>query len=182
MKIPNLSQDPSGQTYLIQMGLRAVGYDIAADNWMGPKTEAALKLFQQSLEGEGGGIWSKVRASSFADPRDVANFNRCKASGKTDNQCFSEGDNGIGKWKHITAQTTHPMAALPREIWRDAGKTGGAKLQVKRNGIIVEGILGDTMPALSNIKNGAGIDLNPAFAKQLGLTPPFLADVEWRWI
>ena len=46
----------------------------------------------------------------------------------------------------------------------------------------VVGELGDTMPHKANIKNGAGIDLNPAFAKALGQKPPFmLQGVQWEW-
>src|SRR5688572_27886450 len=42
--------------------------------------------------------WRSGKASSFADPKDVAAFKRCKAQGKTDQQCFRVGDNGIGLW------------------------------------------------------------------------------------
>jgi len=39
-----------------------------------------------------------------------------------------------------------------------------------------------TRPHRANIKNGAGIDLNPGFAKAFGLTPPFkIAGVQWDW-
>lgn len=127
--------------------------------------------------------WHKVKASSFADPADVAAFHLCRATGKSDMECFKVGDNGLGAWGHNTAQEENPMAALPREVWQQAGKRGGAKLQVRYKGKTVEGILGDTMPSLKNIKNGAGIDLNPAFAKALGLKPPFMVEgVEWRWV
>lgn len=126
--------------------------------------------------------WQTVKASSFADPRDVVAFKKCKATGKSDVACFAVGDNGIGAWGHNTAQDTAPMCALPREVWGLAGKKGGARVQVRYRGVIVEGILGDTMPALANIRNGAGIDLNPAFAERLGLKSPFLVQgVEWRW-
>jgi hypothetical protein len=38
------------------------------------------------------------------------------------------------------------------------------------------------MPKKQNIKNGAGIDLNPGFAKAFGVTPPFmLKNVQWDW-
>lgn len=122
-------------------------------------------------------------ASSFADPADVARFKACKARGNSDQTCFRVGDNGIGKWGHFTAQTHTPMAAVPRDVWQKAGKKGGAKLVVTYLGRSVEGILGDTMPASWNVTNGACIDLNPAFAKALGVKPPFmLKNVEWRWL
>ena len=126
--------------------------------------------------------WNTVRASSFADPKDVEAFKRCKAKGLSDQQCFRVGDNGIGAWGHTTAQERAPMVALPREIWKNAKKRGGAKVLVRYKDRECVAILGDTMPALANIRNGAGIDLNPACAKALGLKPPFLvAGVRWRW-
>lgn len=123
-----------------------------------------------------------MKASSFADPADVLAFRQCKAKGLSDQECFKHGDNGIGAWGHNCAQDHDPMAALPREIWRGAGKTGGAKLIVTYKGISIRGILGDTMPSLAHITNGAGIDLNPAFAKAFGVHPPFMLDgVTWEW-
>ena len=41
-------------------------------------------------------------------------------------------------------------------------------------GRTVIGELRDTMPHKANIKNGAGIDLNPGFAKAFGVRPPFM--------
>lgn len=123
-----------------------------------------------------------VTASSFADPADVEAFKRCKARGYSDEFCFTRGDNGIGKWGHCTAQYRDPMVALPREDWQEAGKTGGAGVIVRYHGRTVHAILGDTMPHRANIENGAGIDLNPAAARELGLKPPFLVPgVEWEW-
>jgi hypothetical protein len=123
-----------------------------------------------------------MKASSFADPADIKAFKKCKSEGKSDMTCFKVGDNGIGLWGHDTAQEHTPMCALPRDVWKLAGKKGGAKVAVVANGRTVVGILGDTMPHTSNIKNGAGIDLNPAFAKQLGLKPPFLVTATWSWV
>ena len=150
---------------------------VVPDGVWGPKSQAALDGITKPRTG-----WRKVKASSFADPADVRAFERCKAQGKTDLQCFAVGDNGIGKWGHNTAQEVLPMAAIPRDVWADADKCGGTKLEVRYKGKTVEGILGDTMPHTKNIKNGAGIDLNPAFAKQLGLKPPFMVELEWRWV
>jgi len=180
MTIPNLSQDPTGQTFLLQSALASLGFDIKADNWRGPKTERALTQFAASLQSEEKD-WQTVKASSFADPKDVAAFKACKKTGKTDMQCFAVGDNGIGAWGEDTT-TNIPMVALPREIWRNAGKTGGDIVIIRRGDKECVALLGDTMPSLANIKNGAGIDLNPAAAKALGLTPPFLiGGVQWRW-
>lgn len=122
-------------------------------------------------------------ASSFADPADVVRFKECKAKGKSDAACFKVGDNGIGAWGHLTAQDRVCMAAVPRDVWQKAKKRGGDKLKVTYEGKTVEGILGDTMPYSWNVTNGALIDLNPAFAKALGVKPPFmLHDVVWEWI
>lgn len=124
-----------------------------------------------------------VKASSFADPQDVFAFQKCKSAGNSDNFCFARGDNGIGKWGHNTAQVDTPMVALPREVWQSAGKTGGAGVLVEYNGKKVKAILGDTMPSLANITNGAGMDMNPATCKALDLTPPVMVNgVRWSWI
>lgn len=123
-----------------------------------------------------------VVASSFADPADVAAFRRCKAAGHSDQLCFKVGDNGIGAWGANCAQDHSPMCALPYEVWHDHGHRGGDSIKVTYKGVTVFGILGDTMPHLGAIHNGAGIDLNPAFAKALGVTPPFLLQgVTWDW-
>jgi hypothetical protein len=38
------------------------------------------------------------------------------------------------------------------------------------------------MPAKGKITNGAGIDLNPGFAKAFGVVPPFMLNgVKWEW-
>lgn len=173
----------------IQRILQSRYPQVIPDGDIGPITRAAFAALDE--EGDKERIQAStppkspqtVKASSFADPKDVAAFVACKAQGGSDLYCFARGDNGIGAWGHNTAQDNTPMAALPREIWRDAGKKGGAKIAVTYNGKRVEGILGDTMPSLKNVKNGAGIDLNPAFAKQLGLKPPFMVNgVTWEWI
>lgn len=123
-----------------------------------------------------------VNGTSFADLKDVEAFRQCKRGGGSDQACFKKGDNGIGKWGHNTAQETTPMVALPREVWRNAGKTGGALVRVSLNDKSVLAILGDTMPSLSNIENGAGIDMNPATVKALGLRPPVMQKgIVWEW-
>lgn len=164
---------------------------VIIDGKVGKYTLEALNLLDElgdleelnKTKGKVQDLSKTVKASSFADPADVRAFAVCKAKGNSDLYCFAKGDNGIGKWGHLCAQEEEPMAALPREVWRLAGKTGGAKLAVTYKGVRVEGILGDTMPSLSNIKNGCGIDLNPAFAKALGTKPPFmLKNVTWEWI
>jgi len=129
----------------------------------------------------------KVTATSFADLGDLAAFKACKAKGKTDQQCFKVGDNGIGFTGLKCSTEATNYCALPKDDWiakwgsksKAAGK--GVKVTIKGQSVI--GKLGDTMPAKADIKNGAGIDLNPGFAKSFGLKPPFkIKNVEWEWV
>ena len=122
-----------------------------------------------------------VIASSFADPGDVARFHRCKRAGGTDQQCFKVGDNGIGCWGDDTTGPV-PGCALPREDWKPLGtRAHGAKVIVTANGKTITCRLMDTMPSRANIKNGCGIDLNPAAVKALGLIPPIKIRATWSW-
>jgi hypothetical protein len=127
-----------------------------------------------------------VIASSFADPEDIADYKKAIAAGKSEAEALKVGDNGIGKWGDITARDDVPMCALPPEDWvAKWGRGNGArgkKVAVTIKGKTVIGELRDSMPRKGNIKNGAGIDLNPGFAKAFGLKPPFLIKgVEWEW-
>jgi len=128
----------------------------------------------------------KVLASSFADLADVVAFQRCKAKGGTDQQCFKVGDNGVGCWGDVTAQETTPMCALPpddmEERWGSVKAAKHKAVKVRANGRVVVCLLADRMPWRKNIKNGARIDLNPAAAKVLWLKPPFKVEAEWEWV
>ena len=126
------------------------------------------------------GGWRTVLASSFADPADIAAFKRCKAQGKTDRECFKVGDNGIGCWGDDTTKD-RPMCALPPEDWKILDHPRGALVDVRRETFTITCELRDTMPKKQNIRNGAGIDLNPAACAALHLTPPVLTSVKWRW-
>ena len=122
-----------------------------------------------------------VKASSFADPADVRAFRRCKAQGKSDQECFKCGDNAVGKWGDKT-DADRPMCALPPEDWKPLGNEArGALVKVTRGSRSVVCELRDTMPSRQNIHNDAGIDLNPAACAALGLTPPVMTDVVWEW-
>jgi hypothetical protein len=128
-----------------------------------------------------------VIASSFADPKDVAAYNRAKAEGKTEKEALKIGDNGIGVWGDKTARDDVSMCALPPEDWKAKWRTGhnarGKKVSVTFNGKTVIGELRDTLPDKAHNQNGAGIDLNPGFAKAFGVTPPFmLHGVRWEWV
>jgi hypothetical protein len=128
-----------------------------------------------------------VTASSFADPKDVAAYRKAIAEGKSREEALKIGDDGIGKWGDDTTSENDPMCALPPEDWQakwghgDAAR--GKQVAVTYKGKTVIGELRDTMPSKAHITNGAGIDLNPGFAKSFGVTPPFmLHNVHWDWV
>jgi hypothetical protein len=59
----------------------------------------------------------------------------------------------------------------------------GKKVAVTYKGRTVIGELRDTKPSKAHIKNGAGIDLNPGFAKEFGVRQPFLLhNARWEWV
>ena len=127
-----------------------------------------------------------VTASSFADQADVVAYKQCLKSGQTAKQCFAVGDNGVGLWGDDTT-VDKPLCALPPDDWLAKWNTGliarGKRIELSLNHRKVVCELRDTMPAKANIKNGAGIDLNPGAAKALGLRPPFMQpNISWRWV
>lgn len=168
---------------LMQIGLASLGYSPGAiDGIDGNKTHAAFLKYVADNNENSRNVIHRVKASSFADPADVRAFKKCKATGKSDQECFKVGDNGIGKWGDDTT-ANKPMCALPREDWAHLGDDArGAKVLVTANGREVVCELRDTMPARANIKNGAGIDLNPAACAAIGLTPPIMISATWSWI
>jgi hypothetical protein len=158
------------------------------DSIPGPKDDAALaKLREEALAehkaSKAPGVHS-VLASSFADDADVMRFNRCKAKGGSDQECFAVGDNGVGCFGDNT-NTAGPMCALPPEDMEEKwGSVSAAKhklVLVKSNGRSVVCVLGDRMPRRAAIKNGAGVDLNPAACKALGFSPPLMIKATWEW-
>lgn len=175
-----MSATPEDSRKQVQTVLQAAGlYSGAIDGILGPKSDAAY----QALKSLGNNaVVNNVLASSFADPADIRAFQRCKDQGKTDQECFKVGDNGIGCWGELTIEGTGPACALPPEDWNKFGSAAsGKKVLVKANGKSVVCELKDTMPKQANIKNGARIDLNPDAAKALGLKPPFLVSATWQW-
>lgn len=135
----------------------------------------------------------RTKASSFADLADVRAFKKWKriyldqgySDARAEKLAFAKGDNGIGCWGTVTAQEETPMCALPPddmiEKWGTVAAAKHKKVQVTANGETVICVLADRMPWKKNIKNGAGIDLNPAAAKHLSLKPPFMVPAEWSW-
>lgn len=156
---------------------------VEPDGFWGPISQQAFNDQHDTGAGPGagGGAGFKATASSFADPADVRAFERCKAQGKTDQACFRVGDNGIGQFGKITAQTHTPMVAIHKDdmIARWGSVHGAAHRPVTVT------ISGKTIQATVEDRLGVPgrIDLNPACAKQLGLTPPFLVkNCVWNWV
>ena len=153
---------------------------IEADGFWGPKSQKAFNDERDGGAAGESGPGFKAIASSFADPKDVRDFNSCKAEGKTDQECFKVGDNGIGQFGKITAQTHTPMVAIYKDdmIARWGSVAGAAHRMVTVT------IGGKTIQASVEDRLGVAgrIDLNPAAAKGLGLTPPFLIkNCVWNW-
>lgn len=126
------------------------------------------------------------KASSFADPADVRAFRRCKDTGKSDDECFLVGDNGIGCWGDDVTEGTGPSCAVPPEYMESKwGSVDAAKhklIDVTANGKTVTCVLKDRMPHIRHIKNGARIDLNPDAVRAIGMEPPLMVDATWEWV
>ena len=120
-----------------------------------------------------------VTATSFADPDDVAAFRRCKAEGKSDQECFKIGDNGVGCWGDDTT-TAEPCCALSPEAmvakWGSIKAAKHKRVHVRVGDREVVCILKDRLPHHSN-----RIDLNPGACVILGLTPPIKVRAHWEW-
>jgi hypothetical protein len=127
-----------------------------------------------------------VKASSFADPKDIAAFEKCKAKGKSDEECLKVGDNGIGCWGSSTVQGTGPSCALPPDYmqnkWGSIKAAKHKKVLVKKGERSVVCVLKDRMPWVKNLHNAARIDLNPDACEALGIKIPAMTSVEWSWI
>lgn len=123
-------------------------------------------------------ITQTVLASDFASLKDLAAYQAAKKKGLSDRQAFAVGDNGKGCYGDLTAQTHTPMCALPPETMTE---WYGSVMKARHQRVLVidvktnQGvhcIIADRMPARANIKNGCGIDLNPAALAALKLTSP----------
>lgn len=155
--------------------------DVDTDGRWGPKSQQALNDQLSGTGGAAGGTGGfTVEASSFADPADVRAFEKCKAQGKTDKQCFKVGDNGIGQFGKLTAQDHTPMVAVHHDdmVARWGSEHGAAHrpVTVTVNNRTIQATVEDRIGVKGRI------DLNPAAARQLGLTPPFLVKgCVWNW-
>ena len=127
----------------------------------------------------------KVIASDFASLADLAGYKRAKARGLSDTQAFRYGDNGIGCWGAITSQEHTPMCALPPDDmiakFGSTTKAKNAKVKVTVGKLSVVCVLADRMPWKKNIRNGCGIDLNPAALNALRLKTPVRISANWEW-
>lgn len=179
---------PSEYRAAIQKLLQEAGfYHGEIDSDFGPKSHKAFHDLDLALDFPLEPGVHAVKASSFADPVDIRGFQRCKNRGGTDNQCFKEGDNGIGLWGDDTTVDV-PMCALPREDWASLPSPRGQKVLVTvidANGMPTDATvvceLRDTMPA-RRFLGKAGIDLNPGAQRALGLVPPVMQSVTWQFI
>jgi hypothetical protein len=156
---------------------------VVPDGKWGPVSQAALEREIRSQKSEISSA-RHGKASSFADPSDIAAFHRCKALGKTDQECFKVGDNGIGCWGDNVAQGSGEAVALPpetmEETWGSVDAARNRSVIVTANGRNVVARVRDRMPHRHNITNGAIIDLNPDTAAALALKPPFMVDASWE--
>jgi hypothetical protein len=137
-------------------------------------------------------IQHHVFASSFADPADVRAFRKWryiyigegKSPAEAEKLAFAKGDNGIGCFGDDCTGPV-PMCALPpedmEERWGSIDAARHRPVEVSCNGRSVVCTLGDRMPHRANIKNGAGIDLNPPACDALKLKPPVMVRAAWRW-
>ena len=162
---------------------------VTTDGVWGSQSQAALDALTVTAPVEPGTeIAHRTYASSFADPADVSAFNKCKAQGKSDQECFKVGDNGIGCWGQSTVEGTGPSCALPPETmtarWgsKSAAKNKKVEVELVANGKSVVCVLKDQMPSLENLANKAHIDLNPDACGALELAPPIMEKVTWWWV
>ena len=169
----SLVNSPAAVKSLIQGLLK-----VPMDGLWGPKSQAALlnALEDQSKTDT---AWQAVDASSFANPADVAAFQKCKLTGKSDLQCFAVGDNGIGQFGKVTAQDHTPMVAVHKTSmvarWGSVAAAAHRPVRIKVGDKIIEATVEDRISAPGRI------DLNPACAKLLGLRPPFVVPASWQW-
>lgn len=126
-----------------------------------------------------------VIASDFASLKDLAAYKAAKKKGVSDKEAFKVGDNGLGCWGALTAQELVPMCALPPDDmiakFGSVAKARNARVKVTIKDKTVLCTLADRMPWKKNIRNGCGIDLNPAALKALGLKSPVKVPAVWQW-
>lgn len=152
------------------------GLGVLVDGQWGPKSQGALNL----LAYKGTLAWITCEASSFADPADLRAFERCKATGKTNLQCFKVGDNGVGECGVITSQEHTPYVAVHLDFmvsrWGSKHAAWLREVEVVANGVTFRAKVGDRISAKGRI------DLNPACLKLINKTAPLKINAKWRWV
>jgi hypothetical protein len=161
---------------------------VTADGIWGPESQGALDALIAPETVPEVDEQHRTYASSFADPADIEAFEDCKAQGKSDNECFEVGDNGVGCWGDSTVKGTGPACALPPEYmeekWGSVANAKNKKVKVLRPDTNVQILttLKDRMPHVENLHNKAHIDINYDACKLLGWEPPIMEKVIWWWI
>lgn len=157
---------------------------VEPDGSFGPKSMAALEAVLHPVKTAPNELHSVI-ASVFADAADLEAFRKCKAQGKSDEECFAIGDNGIGLWGESTAPGTGPSVALSpedmEEGWGSVNAAKSKKVDVTYKTTTVTCVLKDRMPHRANIRNGAGIDLNEDARQMLGIPKGAMVRVTWKW-
>ena len=132
-------------------------------------------------------------ATSYADTKDMAAYQAALVLGlrmglsqaKAQEAARKVGDPGIGWMDNVLSDPNTAWVAVPYEMWHDRWGTKKnahlRKLWVTINGKTVLCTLGDTMPHLANITNGAVVDLAPGAQRAFGLKAPFKVECSWAW-
>ena len=140
------------------------------------------------MEGE-----MKGKASSYGDEGDRQRYRKrvaeCIAKGMSQEQAEAEGrkvgDPGLGWLGNDITDISIPWVAVPRDCWVEKWTTKRnahrRRVLVTISGVTRECVLGDTMPWLKNIKNGAVVDLAPGALQAFGLKAPCLVPASWTW-
>ena len=150
---------------------------VTQDGIFGPKSRSALDDLIAGAQAKHSGL-----ASSFADPKDVSAFKKCKAQGKSDEECFRIGDNGVGFWGDSTVEGTGASCALTKEDivarWGSLGVGRRKPVLVSKGDKQVVAILKD----IKGHMNEVIIDLNPDACNSLGIAIPAMTPVFWEWV
>lgn len=111
-----------------------------------------------------------LKATSFADIKDLVEYNRCIRNGMPPHQALNYGDNGLGSTNLSTVIGTGPAVALPHPWQPDKHwvrvTIGGKSVECEVRDIAPYGV----------------VDLNPDACVALGLKPPVRIEgalVEW---
>ena len=115
---------------------------------------------------------TRAKATSFADPADLLNFNRAVRQGKSPKEALEVGDNGVGAWGESTVKGTGPCVALSPHT---PGFRPHRMLRVFYGERFVDCDVRDISPP-------DVIDLNPDACEELKLSPPVKVMVDWNWL